>query len=227
MAITIHCPNCRATVRSPQELIGKKVQCPKCSTIFRVEDPNPGIEVVEDVEVVDDEPAPRPKRRPISVEVDDDRPRRRPRADDDDDDDYDRQPRRTGRRARAESLVKGPALGMAVIGVIGLLFAIVNLVVYLASPNELPPGIQADKRSTYRAVLLGTSVITIVVQFIWGTVVTLGGYKLLRLEGYGSAMTASIFALLPCNLACLIGMPFGIWALIVLNNPDVKRSFSA
>ena len=100
MSININCPNCRSVVRSPKELIGKKVQCPKCSTIFRVEDPNAGVEVVEDLEVVEDEPAPRPKRRsqPVDDELAEDRPRRRvARAGDDYEEEYDDGPRRSSR----------------------------------------------------------------------------------------------------------------------------------
>jgi hypothetical protein len=38
-------------------------------------------------------------------------------------------------------------------------------------------------------------------------------------------MVASIFAMLPCNPCCLLGLPIGIWALVVLSNEDVKDAF--
>ena len=47
-----------------------------------------------------------------------------------------------------------------------------------------------------------------------------------RLEGYGLAMTASIFAMIPCvGPCCLLGLPFGIWSVTVLNRRDVKAAF--
>jgi hypothetical protein len=39
-------------------------------------------------------------------------------------------------------------------------------------------------------------------------------------------MTASILALAPCiSPCCLVGLPIGIWALVVLSKPEVKSSF--
>jgi hypothetical protein len=45
---------------------------------------------------------------------------------------------------------------------------------------------------------------------------------------YGAAMTGAIIACVPCcSPCCFIGIPFGIWALIVLNDPVVQEWFSA
>jgi hypothetical protein len=60
---------------------------------------------------------------------------------------------------------------------------------------------------------------------VWGGLVFAGGHRLEHLENYPLAMTGSIVALLPCNVCCLLGLPFGIWALIVLNDPDVRNAF--
>jgi len=53
----------------------------------------------------------------------------------------------------------------------------------------------------------------------------MGGLKMKKLENYGSVMTACILALLPCGNCCCIGLPLGIWALVVLNRPEVKDAF--
>jgi len=46
------------------------------------------------------------------------------------------------------------------------------------------------------------------------------------LEGYGLAMTAAIIGIIPlCPNECCCATPFGIWAVIVLANSDVKRAF--
>src|SRR5262245_9569407 len=67
--------------------------------------------------------------------------------------------------------------------------------------------------------------IVALVGLIWGAVVTLGGVKMMQLQSRGSVMVAAIFAMLPCNFCCLAGLPIGIWALVVLNNPEVKEAF--
>jgi len=63
-------------------------------------------------------------------------------------------------------------------------------------------------------VLLTTGIVTIV-----------GALKMMRLQSYGWAMTASVLALLPCSPAGLLGLVVGIWALVVLSRPEVKRAF--
>ena len=56
-------------------------------------------------------------------------------------------------------------------------------------------------------------------------VTILGAWKMRKLELYGLAITASILAMLPCTLGFIIGLPAGIWALMVLKQPDVKAAF--
>jgi hypothetical protein len=47
-----------------------------------------------------------------------------------------------------------------------------------------------------------------------------------NLQSYGLAMTASIVAMIPCiSPCCILGLPFGIWALVILNRPEVKAAF--
>jgi hypothetical protein len=54
----------------------------------------------------------------------------------------------------------------------------------------------------------------------------IGGIMMLQLKGYGLAVLGSVLALLPClTPCCVLGMPFGIWALVVLNNAEVKAAF--
>jgi hypothetical protein len=55
-----------------------------------------------------------------------------------------------------------------------------------------------------------------------------GALKMKKLESHGWAVAASVIALVPCvSPCCLIGLPIGIWALVVLNKPEVKAAFPA
>jgi hypothetical protein len=63
-------------------------------------------------------------------------------------------------------------------------------------------------------------------QLALGGVTFLGALKMKNLESYPFAMAASIIAIIPCfGSCCCIGIPIGIWSLIVLNKPEVKSSF--
>lgn len=53
-----------------------------------------------------------------------------------------------------------------------------------------------------------------------------GSIQMLKLRNYGMAMTAAIISVIPCvGPCCCLGIPFGIWALVVMNQPDVKLAF--
>jgi hypothetical protein len=63
-------------------------------------------------------------------------------------------------------------------------------------------------------------------SLIIGGVVAFGGFKMMKLQNYNLAMAAAVLALIPCSVCCLIGLPAGIWALIILMKPEVKAAFT-
>ena len=70
-------------------------------------------------------------------------------------------------------------------------------------------------------------VIGSIVGFAFDGLVLFGGLKMKKLESHGLVTAASIFAMLPCciSLGCLVGLPGGIWSLVVINKPEVKSVF--
>ena len=78
-----------------------------------------------------------------------------------------------------------------------------------------------------RQSLLVGAAITIP-TFLASLVVLLGGVGMIRSRWYGLCMVASIVAAIPCvspTGCCCIGNGVGIWALVVLLNPDVRSVF--
>jgi predicted Ser/Thr protein kinase len=59
-----------------------------------------------------------------------------------------------------------------------------------------------------------------------GTLIIIGAVQMLRLRSHAWAMAAALLALLPCGLAWPVGLPVGIWALVVLAAPEVKAAFA-
>jgi hypothetical protein len=61
-------------------------------------------------------------------------------------------------------------------------------------------------------------------------VVIIGGHRMRRCRGRGFALTAAVLCIAspllfgPCGV---FGVGFGIWALVVLLNADVKREFES
>jgi len=123
----------------------------------------------------------------------------------------------------AMEAVKGPALALVIFAVIGLLFALLGLlmnlgVVGMGAVEEYGGGemmAQGAFGLIQSVIGLGISV------FIY-----MAAKKMERLENFGWAMGASIVAMVPCiSPCCILGLPVGIWALIVLNKPEVKGAF--
>jgi hypothetical protein len=63
---------------------------------------------------------------------------------------------------------------------------------------------------------------------VWGGVglfTIIGGVKMRRLELYPLAVIATVTAMFPCSPGCLIGLPCGIWALVVLSRTEIRAAF--
>ena len=60
---------------------------------------------------------------------------------------------------------------------------------------------------------------------VLNVIVIIGSVCMLRRRSYGAAMTAAVIAILPCSMCCISNTGFGIWAIIVLRDPVVKRAF--
>ena len=57
--------------------------------------------------------------------------------------------------------------------------------------------------------------------------VIFGALKMMRLQNFNLVLAACIVAMLPCTgCCCILGLPFAIWALVVINKPEVKSQFS-
>ena len=49
---------------------------------------------------------------------------------------------------------------------------------------------------------------------------------MLKVKSYNMALVASVISVIPCfSACCIVGIPFGIWALVVLNDASVKAAF--
>ena len=91
--------------------------------------------------------------------------------------------------------------------------------------QELPPDVPPQFREiidNMRGPM--AAVISLVVAAVNGFVL-FGAIKMLRLQNFKLVMAAVIVAMLPCQCCCLLGLPFGIWAQMVLNKPEVKSRF--
>jgi hypothetical protein len=231
MPIDVHCPSCGQKLKVPDSLVGRKVRCQKCNTAFEaVEELD--MEVVDeppeaDVEIVEGPPKGgrnRPTSSRISVEKeeeieDEEREHRRPRR------------RKRKRRTSAAAQVQIPALLMQITGYLGaglsviLLIYRVVMVGTVMSQTSGAPGGSAYAAGAGVGLVVGV-IVQILVTVAWCSVVIRGGQSMAQLHNYNNAIAGCIVAMLPCTCGCLMGLPIGIWSLVVLTQKDVKSAFT-
>ena len=127
-------------------------------------------------------------------------------------------------RNQAINSVKGPAIGLMVIGGVGVMWQSVSVAlnIFGSSIGML------DGSGQYPQLVLqgGLGIVIGAISIACSIVIILGAIKMMKLESYGFAMASAIIAMVPCIWpCCCVGLPIGIWALVVLCSAEVKSSF--
>ena len=136
----------------------------------------------------------------------------------------------SGGRDAALQLVKGPAIGLKVTAIVGLVLVAAGLamnVLTLGGFQIFPQQINDPQMQKLLSSLSGgLGIVQGIIGGVVGVIVLIGAAKMQKLQSYQFALTASIVAMVPCiSPCCVFGLPFGIWALVVLNKPEVKSQF--
>jgi hypothetical protein len=211
----------------PDELLRQEVQCPSCGSIFVA---SAGSSPPPKPSAPKTPPRPQGKHaiseRPFSSLIEN--PDRFAGGERDlsefaDEDEFDDRPRRRSRRyfdnrAQAAAAVIGPGIALLVVGILAILLGIANVAV-VASDTGSRPGLHKDPANKAGQYVGST------VSLIWGCVVAMGGFKLMKLQAHGTAKIAAIVAMVPCSLCCVVSFPLGIWALTVMHRPEVHSAF--
>jgi hypothetical protein len=74
---------------------------------------------------------------------------------------------------------------------------------------------------------LSTVFVAAMSLIIVNAVVLTGAIKMLHLQRHPYAVTAAAMAIIPLlSPLAIVGIPFGVWAMIKLGNPEIKRYFT-
>ena len=134
-------------------------------------------------------------------------------------------------REAALKLVKGPAIALIITAGLGIAYYAFSGIFTLVTGGamfhqEMPPNIPPQVEAFIKEMQGPLAGVINLVIVAWNGFVLLGAIKMLRLQSRTLATVASVAAMLPCQCCCLLGLPFGIWALTVLNKPEVKSQFT-
>lgn len=150
----------------------------------------------------------------------------------------------SGARDAALRRIKGPATALKITGILNVLFSLWSLVKTIFFPPNLQefnaqmqkldaqlqqlnnPQFQALIQKWLHLAYGPLGIASDVLGLVLSLLILLGAAKMQSLRSYEISVTAAILALLPClTPCCLLGLPVGIWALIVLRQPGVKSQF--
>ncbi|MEJ7593461.1 MAG: hypothetical protein WKF77_18115 [Planctomycetaceae bacterium] len=133
------------------------------------------------------------------------------------------------RISRAEALSKTNlcAIFLYIMASLSVLMHLVNAVLTIANPGGIAgPGMRAPANEAERIAQLAGSMGASVLLVVMNILVIVGAYHLQNLKKFPLAMTGAIIACIPCCGPCLVlGIPFGIWALVLLNDSRIRPHF--
>ena len=134
---------------------------------------------------------------------------------------------------QAQSKLFAPGLALTIVGGLGLLlmglYSALTIFAMLSGAAEFEPPPEMADEAQRTGFYIGAygMVIMIFLNALLQILIILGGVAMIRRKGRGLAYSACILSVIPClsSSLCLLGIPFGIWGLIVLSDPNVKRIF--
>ncbi len=149
-------------------------------------------------------------------------------------------------RADALSRLSGPGAGLIIVGALsvlsslgGLVSSFLGLVLGTTGPG-LPDlsefggslgGPEQQQLQLITNAMSGTlGLFTNLMTLVTALVIVAGGVKMRSGEMYSLCIVAAALTLIPCLTpccCCCVGMPIGIWALIVLLDQNVKSAFTS
>ena len=126
----------------------------------------------------------------------------------------------------ASDQVSGPSIGLLITGILGAALSFIGLIASL-----FETGIESIKSSEfiggYARIAEGAAGVAFCfVGLLVAGFIIYASLKMKALTQWSLCVAASIIAMIPCiSPCCIVGLPIGIWCLVVLTKPEVRASF--
>jgi hypothetical protein len=210
MSIEFQCCHCHRYLRVPDASVSQRVRCPGCGTIQGIAATESPVQRDNAFDVWKDpgspfQPAP-------SLEADkatEANPYQSPQL-----------PPMAGWRGPVPrhlimSRVQGPAIALMTVAILML------VLLGLGGAIQVVSVIMAEAAASD----LGFTLIGLLFSGTVYVIVLVGAIRMRKLKSYSLAVTAATLALMPCSGCCIVSLPCGVWALVVLLNQDVRAAF--
>ncbi len=136
----------------------------------------------------------------------------------------------------ALNAVKIPAVLLQLAAGVNILLSLISIVRQVFFPQSIQeqlqkfsqnPQFQDPTIQKWLALMTGPLAIgSYIFAIVMALLIFWGAFEMQRLRNYVFAFVAALLAIIPClTSCCLVGLPFGIWALVVLSRTEVKSQF--
>ena len=127
--------------------------------------------------------------------------------------------------------LRGPAIGLIIAGslngMIGLLALLGGLMRLsgIGGRESLP--VEDAERIGYMTSTVVTYAMSLL-SLLLAPVIIYGAVQMMKAKNYKAVRIAAILVIIPFTSCCfLVGIPMGIWALVILGKPEVKAAFNS
>jgi len=126
----------------------------------------------------------------------------------------------------ASGQVSGPSVGLLITGILTAILYFIGLI-----SSVFETGIESIKAHRYfeEYADIAEGAAGVAFCFVGLLVAAFIIYASLKMKGltqWGLCIAASIIAMIPCiSPCCIVGLPIGIWCLVVLTKPEVRAAF--
>lgn len=135
-----------------------------------------------------------------------------------------------GGGADALAQLKAPAICMLIVSCVSILAMLIDLVMRIININAGNVPVFGDNPAAEQGAIVGAyvgagvDVLNLIAQFV----VIAGCMAMLKGRGKSIASMAAVLSMIPCiSGCCILNIPFGIWAFIVLKKPEVDQALDA
>lgn len=130
-------------------------------------------------------------------------------------------------QSAARQMVRGPAIFILVLAILNILTTILSCV-WLAFEGSIMTSLGVPEQTNElqnRLKMFFSLPATILGGFL-AVACLIGALRMMKLQSHGFAIATAIMMLIPCgNCCCFLNIGAGIWALVVLQKPEVKSAF--
>jgi len=130
----------------------------------------------------------------------------------------------------ARARVSGPAIGLLITAALGAVVNLVWLIRIATGVNVVPTRgeVPSELVPLMEKFSSAVGVVSCLIGLALSALVAYGARQMQTLSSFGWGVTAAVLALIPCTSpCCVLGVPIGIWALVVLYRPEVRAAFGS